>query len=142
MGGSKSVPQSATICKYNKVEFNTLLDVLRDAHEISQYYASIVLQEKMQPKLEEYPTYSDATEDYFNRTRKDAKPDLNMSYYQFFNFLNTLQSRYENPDTTENDRREMINDIFNKSYLIQKLLIEDLWETCDSQGRVDLPPPA
>jgi hypothetical protein len=145
MGSSNSVPESAKTCMYNKHDFNTLLEVIRDAHNVTQYYASVVIKEKMPPKLPEYRTYSDATEEYFLRGfpensnrdfRKIKKAELNMSYYQYYFYLSAIKSKYEAADTTENDRRALMSDAFQKCQIVHKLLIEELWESCDSQGRI------
>lgn len=145
MGSSASVPESAKTCQYNKNDFNTLLDVIRDAHSVTQFYASVVLKEKMPPALKEYRTYSDASEEYFLRGfpensnsnfRKIKKAELNMSYYQYFFYLSTIKSKYEAADMTENNRRTVMEDIFQKCQIVHKLLVEELWETCDVQGRI------
>ena len=57
-------------------------------------------------------------------------------YYQYFFYLSTIKSKYEAADTTENNRRTIMNDIFQKCQIVHKLLIEELWETCDQQGRI------
>jgi hypothetical protein len=145
MGSSSSVPESAKTCQYNKNQFNTLLEVIRDAHNVTQYYASVVLKEKMPPKLNEYRTYTDLSEEYFLRGfpensnrdfRKIKKAELNMSYYQYYFYLSAIKSKYEAADTTENNRRTLMNDAFQKCQIVHKLLIEELYETCDSQGRI------
>lgn len=136
MGGTVSsslpdVPADAYICKYNKSSFNEKLNIIRDAHDVSQYYASLLLVEKLPIKLLNYKNYSDATEEYFNPTRKISLNDLGSSYYQFYQYLNNIQELYEQPDNSETDRRRMLTDIFNKCYIVQKYIIEDLWNDCN-----------
>jgi len=135
MGGSSStvIPKDAYICKYNKQSFNEKLDIIRDAHEVSQYYASLLLIEKLPIKLDYYKNYSQATEKYFNPTRKNTLADLGMSYFQFYHYLESLQKLYESTDNSENNRRELITSVFNKCYSVQKYIIEDLWEDCNGQ---------
>lgn len=132
-GSSSSIPADAYICKYNKASFNQKLDIIRDAHEVSQYYASLLLVEKLPIQLDYYKNYNEQTEEYFNPTRKNILPDLDMSYYQFYQYLESLKKYYELSDNTENDRRKLLTDVFNKCYTVQKYIIEDLWEDCNGQ---------
>ena len=48
-----------------------------------------------------------------------------------------MQSEYERNDITENERRNKIKDVFAVSYAILRLLVEELWQSCDIQN----PPP-
>lgn len=142
MGGSApepTIPAEAFICSYNKSTFDEKLDVIRDAHEVSQYYAELLLQERLPIKLDLYKNYSDHTEEYFNPTRKNVLPDLGMSYYQFYQYINSIPSLYEKTDVTEQDRRQMLTDIFKKCYIVQKYIIEDLWDDCNGQGDFRVP---
>jgi hypothetical protein len=133
MGGSTSIPADAYMCKYNKASFNQKLDIIRDAHDVSQYYAALLLLPKLPIKLDYYKNYSQVTEEYFNPTRKNELPDLGMSYYQYYQYLDALQKYYEATDIADSDRRIMLSDIFNKCYTVQKYIIEDLWEDCNGQ---------
>lgn len=142
MGGSTSTPtivEFAKICKYNKDDFNKKIDVLRDAHALMQYYTELLLNEKMPINLPEYKNYNDISEEYFNTRRKEEMGDLQAinpkvrNYYDFFNALSNLQAEYERNDITENERRNKIRNIFNISYIVLKLLVEDLWNSCDVQ---------
>lgn len=134
-----SVPAEAYICSYNKYSFDEKLDVIRDAHEVSQYYAELLLQERLPIKLDLYKNYSDHTEEYFNPTRKNVLSDLGMSYNQFYQYLNSLPTLYEKTDVSENDRRQMLTDVFKKCYIVQKYIIEDLWDDCNGQGNFRVP---
>lgn len=135
MGGTMStiISKDAYICRYNKESFNKKLDIIRDAHEVSQYYASILLIYKLPIKLEHYKNYSEATKKYFNSVRKHKLDDLYTSYYEFYIFLQSLQELYENTYNNENDRLEIITDVFNRCYTVQKYIIKDLWEDCNRQ---------
>jgi hypothetical protein len=136
MGSSSStpaIPADAYICKYNKASFNEKLNIIRDAHDVSQYYAALLLVEKLPIKLDYYKNYSEQTEEYFNPTRKNILTDLEMSYYQYYQYLQTLQTMYESSNNTENDRRRILTEVFNKCYIVQKYIIEDLWEDCNGQ---------
>lgn len=142
MGGSSSeIPREVLYnCTYNKYNFDEQLNVIRDSREVTQYYAELLLLERLPIKLDLYKNYSDHTEEYFNPTRKQPLTDLGMSYYQFYQYLNSIPELYEKTDMTENDRRQMLTDIFKKCYIVQKYIIEDLWDTCNSQGNFRVPP--
>jgi len=148
MGGSAApVPVTHQIieqvCKYQKDDFNNKIDVLRDAHELMQYYANLLLTEKMPMNLPEYKNYNATSEEHFNKKRKEEMPDLLAvnqkirNYYDFYNGLNNLKAEYERNDITENERRNKIKDVFSISYAVLRLLIEELWQSCDVQN----PPP-
>lgn len=140
---SKAVKQIATTCKYNKVKFNELLDLIRDAHELTQFWGKLVLidAKKLPLKLDEYKNYSIATRDYLNNTKDEAKEDIldlskageTTSMYYFYEFLRTFSSVYESTSIETEDRKALIEKIFSNCYNVQKLLIEDIWNTCDSQ---------
>lgn len=132
--GEPSIPPEAYFCRFNKRNFNKRLDIIRDAHEVSQFYAELLLEERLPITLPEYKNYSDATEEYFNPTRKQNVADLGMSYAQFYQYLNTLQMLYEKPDVTDKDRTVLITDVFKKCYIVQRALIEDLWYDCSGQN--------
>lgn len=121
-------------CSYDKYSFNTKLDVLRDAHEVTSFYAQLLLDGKFPAKLDRYKNYSDATEDYFNPTRREVLSNLGSSYYQFYQYLNSFKGIYENSELDETSRRQIIVDVFNKCVIVQKYLIEDLWDDCNNQG--------
>lgn len=148
MGGSTApVPVTPEIienvCKYQKDDFNNKIDVLRDSHALMQYYANLLLSEKMPMTLAEYKNYNSTSEEHFNKKRREEMSDLMSinpkirNYYDFYNGLNNLQSEYERNDITENERRNKIKDVFAVSYAILRLLVEELWQSCDVQN----PPP-
>lgn len=140
MGGTSSSIEVAKTCVYNKADFETKINIIRDAHTIMQHYATILMSEKMPLKLE-YLSYSDDSEEYFNSRRKDIIQELQQAnqkirnYYDFYNALNNLSNEYEKNDITENERRSKVTEVFNISNLVLRLLVEELLESCDSQGR-------
>lgn len=135
MGSSQSVPQAVLICQYNKGRFNKQLDIIRDAHNVTQFYANLLSEETLPIKLSEYKNYTEETEEYFNPTRKITLPDLESSYYIFYQYLTkTLQNIYEASNNNDQKRREIITNVFNKTFIVQKYIIEDLWEGCNDQG--------
>ena len=152
MGGSPSVPVVTpqvieNVCKYQKDDFNNKIEVLRDVHALMQYYASLLLSEKMPMNLPEYRNFNAVSEDYFNKRRKDEMNDLMeanpkiRNYYDFYNGLNNLKAEYEKNEITENERRNKIKDVFSISYVILKMLVEELWQSCDIQNPPPPPPP-
>lgn len=133
MGGSQSAP--AQICQYNKARFNKQLDIIRDAHNVTQFYADLSTQGTLPIKLEQYMNYTDETEEYFNPNRKVVLPDLESSYYALYQYLDkTLKDEYEDSNNNDNKRRQVITNVFNKVFIVQKYIIEDLWESCNDQG--------
>lgn len=141
MGGTFSGTQIAQHCKYNKKSFNKTLDVIRDAHYIVQYYSDILLQERMPTQLQEYINFNELSEDFFNSRRKDSIPELQIvnpkinNYYDFYTALSKLQREYEKPDNTHVERRQKITEVLRVGQTVLQLLIEELWESCDIQGR-------
>ena len=139
MGGSTSTLASAESCVMNKKTFNEKIDIIRDAHSLMQYYGSLLLAVRMPIKLDEYRQYSRVSEDYFNTRRKDTISDLQAinpafnNYYDFYKALGVLQIEYERNDITEADRKKKLESVFNASYVVLKLLIEELWESCDGK---------
>lgn len=133
------IPEEAYICSYNKYSFDDKLDVIRDAHEVSQYYANLLLLESLPTRLDSYKNYSDHTESYFNPTRKHVLKDLGMSYYKFYQYINSISYLYEKTEMTESSRRKLLSDIFKKCYIVQKYIIEDLWDDCNGQGDFRVP---
>ena len=144
MGSSHStvVKKIANTCKYNKTKFNDLLDLIRDAHEVTQFWGKLVLIEsnKLPIKLDEYKTYTITTRDYFNTTKDEPKEDIldldksqgeTTSMYYFYEFLRTFSNVYES--SSVESRKVYIDKIFSNCYNLQKILIEDIWATCDNQ---------
>lgn len=135
----QQVKQIASMCKYNKQNFQERIDILRDAHSVMQYYADILLKAKMPTSLGEYRNYTESSEQFFNTRRKDQISDLQAinpkinNYYDLYNAILNLQNEYERGDITENERRSKITDVFNLTYSTLKALIEELWESCDIQ---------
>lgn len=131
MGNSSSVPET---CVYNKIQFNQLLDIIRDANNVSQYYANILLNpEKFDnATLNQYLSYTENTQDFFNPLRKNIVPELTSSYQSFADYLNNFQSIYEKAEKA--GRQPLIQNIFDKCTIVQQTLIDDLYNTCYNQG--------
>ena len=110
--------------------FTLLLRVMSDAHDVSQYYAELLLQDSLPIALNYYKNYSKETEAYFNMTRKIKREGIDMSYHDFYNQLAFLNYMYEAPTNNAAMRRSMIVNVFDKSYKIQKMLIEELYMSC------------
>jgi hypothetical protein len=145
MGSSQStIKKVATTCKYNKIKFNELLDLIRDAHTVTQFWGKLVLidSKRLPSKLEEYKNYSIPTRDYLNMTKDDIKEDIldlikttgeTTSLYYFFEYLRTFSSVYEQTSMNPEDRKSLIEKVFNNCYSVQKILIEEIWDTCNVQ---------
>lgn len=114
----------------NPVNFNKLLNILSDANNVSEYYALLLIQDALPVALNNYKNYSIESEKYFNIKRKLKWRDLNMSYHDFYNELAFLNTTYEEPANNGAIRRNILLTIFEKSYKVQRHLIEDLHEYC------------
>lgn len=132
MGGSASKPIEGEandfIC--SKDNFLLMLRVLRDAHDVSLYYAELLLQDSLPIALQFYKNYNKETEMFFNLSRKVKRPEIDMSFHDFYNQLAYLNYMYEQSINNAAMRRSIILNVFNKSYIIQRLLIQDLYNTC------------
>jgi hypothetical protein len=128
MGNSSSQNANNLICKSD--DFKSLLEILVDAHEVSLYYAELLLQDSLPIALQHYKNYSKVTEAYFNTTRQVKLEDIDMSYHDFYNQLAYLNYMYEAPVNNGSMRRNMILQVFDKSYKIQKHLIQEIYGNC------------
>ena len=129
-----SIPQQQSQPTYKfvctKDNFLLVLRVLRDAHNISLYYAELLLQDSLPVALQYYKNYTKETEMFFNASRKIKRNEIDMSFHDFYNQLAYLNYMYEQPMNNASMRRNMLLSVFNKSYIIQRLLIEDLYKIC------------
>lgn len=122
--------------KCNKENFRELVDIISDAHEVSEFYAELLLQNTLPVALLEYRNYTKLSEMYFNHTRKVKKRDIDMSYADFYNQLAFLNYTYEAPVNNGAIRRNILLDVFEKSNKIQKYLLEDLYRYCGNTFQV------
>lgn len=132
-------PSYARTCAFNKEVFNKILNHIRDAHEVTQYYANILLKDTLPISSSGLPdgfkNYTPENEKYFNTKRDQVLPDLGTSYYDFYTRIKqNLVIEYDRANQNDVDRRRIIVDVFDKCYIVQKYLIEDLWETCNDIG--------
>lgn len=133
MGNKVSTEQSPSDLICNAENFKTLLEILVDAHDVSLHYAELLLQDSLPVALQYYKNYSKVTEAYFNRTRKQKLQDIDMSYHDFYNQLAYLNYMYEAPVNNAAMRRNIILQVFDKSYKIQKHLIQDIYNHCSNR---------
>jgi len=133
MGNNTSTQKITNDFVCNAENFKSLLEILADAHDVSLYYAELLLQDSLPIALQYYKNYSKLSEVYFNRTRKQKLQDIDMSYHDFYNQLAYLNYMYEAPVNNTAMRRNMILQIFDKSYKIQKLLIQDIYGYCSNK---------
>ena len=132
MGGVES--NSVENVKCDKEIFVSILNVISDAHEVTLYYGELLLQDSLPVVLSQYVNYNKDTEVYFNKTRKEKIEDIDMSYHDFYNQLAYLNYLYERPINNGDMRRKIILQVFDKSYKIQKHLIQDLYNACGNGG--------
>ncbi len=129
MGGAQS-----KMCTYNKFEFNDMLKVIKDAHEVGHYYANVLKKDKLPISLDEYKNYNDFSEVAFNITRKNIIQDMGMSYYDLYTYIQyTLKTVYEKEGNTEEERRNIIEAVAENCYVLERSLIADLADTCENQ---------
>jgi hypothetical protein len=148
MGGAFS---NAEICQFNKQSFHTKLNVIRDAHAVATFYSDLLLHQNTLPlTLPEYKHYELVeSEEYFNGLRNSkvldlkkplskndkGKGEVQLSYYEFYNYLkDTFKGVYTDSNIKEDDRRDLVTQVFESAYVVQKALIEDLWNDCNVQG--------
>jgi hypothetical protein len=138
-------------------QLNTVLNVLENTQNISNYYATLLTNQPLPIVLDEYRNFNNISEEYFNKTRNEKKSDITseyvllskkqkeqkedspilikhiqtLSYYDFYNYLSKFKIYYENTSVTAEIRQQMILEVFNNSYKIQKHLIDELWLTCN-----------
>lgn len=125
MGNSVSSEQVSSELICNSKNFKMLLDILDDANDVSLYYAELLLEDKLPIKLE-YKNYSKQSKIFFNKTKSEKLEDIDMSYNDFYNQLSYLNYMYDDSINDETTRRNMIMQVFDKSYKIQKHLIKEL----------------
>lgn len=128
-------------CTFNKVDFNSKLDIIRDTHNVLQFYANLLLLEKLPISLPEYKNFNQITEVSFNVRRKEPIGNLTAfnskltTYYDFYKALENLPKEYERPDITSQDRRNKITEIFNTCHVVLKELIDELFMNCETFGK-------
>ena len=121
-------------CSYDKYEFNDMLKVIKDAHEVGYYYSKLLQESRLPIILTDYKNYNDFTEIAFNQKRKDVIPDMGISYYDLYTYIQyTLKSVYEREGNTEEDRRKIIKAVAENCFILEKSLIAELSNTCDAQ---------
>lgn len=125
MGSGSSIP---SICSTDNILL--MLRVIRDAHDVTVFYAEVLLDETVPVSLESYKNYNKETEIFFNKTRKIKRPEIEMSFYKFYNQLANFKKIYEQPENTALIRKSMLINVFTTSHLIQSLLIQDLYNLC------------
>lgn len=139
MGGTASGTDIALHCRYYKRAFRTQIDMIHDAHKIVVHYSKFLLDNKMPLDLQEYPNYDQPNEEYFNRRRKDQISGFEnygiSNFYDFYKLLDKLPTEYKRAEATEAERRKMIEQYVEIAQLVLRTLIEELYESCDVQGR-------
>lgn len=130
------IKRVALTCAFKKQSINEKLDMIKDANDVMQAYATVLLMQRMPNTLPEYKNYRSSTKAYFDSMSKVVVPELRAasskisSYKEFYIGLDALKMEYEQPSMTEETRRSKITDIFNLSYIVMMSLIDDIKTTC------------
>jgi lysine/ornithine N-monooxygenase len=139
MGGFISGTEIAKHCKYNKKAFRTQINMIHNAHEIVLYYSKFLLLNKMPSDLEQYPNYDTINEKYFNTKRNEMFSQFEShginNFYDFYKLLDKLPIEYKRSETTESERRKMVEKYVEIAQSVLQKLIEELYESCDVQGK-------
>lgn len=137
MGNAASSIQTATHCIYKKTDFKDVINLIRDAHSVMQYYASLSLLPRLPSDLQSFKNFNEISEAYFNIHRKDNIPALTAinpvlkSYFDVYALLNALKFNYTK--STDDQKRALVEDAFNACYAMLTSLIEELNESCQVQ---------
>lgn len=133
---NSEVKRVALTCAFKKQSINEKLDMVKDANDVMQAYAAVLLMARMPNPLPEYKNYRSSTRAYFDSMNKVVVPALRSansrisSYKDFYIGLDALKMEYEQPHMTEETRRSKITDIFNLSYIVMMSLIDDVKTSC------------
>lgn len=127
MGNNISTSKIRSDFVLKSKNFNTLLDILADAYYVSLYYSELLLQDSLPISLEHYKNYSKLTDVYFSKTKDQKIEDIDMSYHDFYTQLTCLNYMYEATVNNDDMRRNIISQVFDKSYKIQKHLVQDIY---------------
>lgn len=117
--------------KFNKTDFDKKTNIITDSIDLTHFYTN-ELSSVMPLTLQRYYNYNSITEEYFNTKRKENNTELLnqnprvKNLYDFYIQLNLLQSKYENPNMTDSDKRNEIKLIVETSISITKMLIHEL----------------
>jgi hypothetical protein len=142
MGASQSLQDQARFCKYTKKDFITMVEILQDAQEVLQFYASSALIPDSPKKLPKYPILDN--ESYYNGKRLNAVTELEKlnipslsSVYDAYNYIKNFQLIYET--AADNDARRLhFTNILGVVDVTINFILKDIQSTCTLQG---LPPP-
>lgn len=139
MGGTTSGTDIALHCKYNKRAFRKQIDMIHDAHTIVLHYSKFLLETKIPSDLQEYPNYDQTNEEYFNSRRNDQVGGFETyglnNFYDFYKLLDKLPTEYKRAEATEGERRKMIEQYVEIAQFVLRTLVEELYQSCDVQGR-------
>lgn len=120
----------------NKQSFNLLLRILSDAQRVSFYYSELLFQDSLPISLSEYKNYRKESEEYFNLTRLQKVPELDMSYHDFYIQLLYLKTQYEKPNNNDRIRRSIILKVFEHAFIVQRSLVIDLYNLCNTSSSI------
>ncbi len=139
MGGTASGTDIAMHCRYTKRAFRKQIDMIHDAHQIVLYYSKFLLSHKMPSDLGEYPNYDQTNEEYFNTRRRDQIAGFENyginNFYDFYKLLDKLPNEYKRSEATQDERQKLIEQYVEIAQLVLRTLVEELYGSCDVQGR-------
>ena len=130
MGNSSS--KVHTKYKFDKQNFDKKMAIIQDSIDLTHFYINELSNSVMSVTLSRYYNYNSVTEEYFNNKRKDTSIELLnqnakvRNLYDFYIQLTLLQSRYENGNMTNDDKRNEIKLVVDTSTSITKMLISEL----------------
>ena len=134
MGGSQSTVQQAKFCLYQKEDFNTMMDIIIDAKNVSDQLAENIYSDVVPSVLQ---PFSKLTRNYFESLKYDNSKVVivNGKSYTLCSIADDIyiynQLKEKEYKTDDADKKEHIKLIFLKSKEILKLLLEILYKSCD-----------
>jgi hypothetical protein len=103
-----------------------------------QYYASVLLLNRLPAQIPLYKNYSPLTEAIFNTRRNESNPELSkidskiQNYYDMYSMLKSFKTDYES--VSEQDaKRDKLGKVFELTYTVMKLLTAELGTSCEVQ---------
>lgn len=133
---NSEIKRIALTCAFKRGTIDDKLDMIKDANDVMQSYAQVLLMERMPNNLPDYKNYKSSTRAYFDSMAKVQVPQLKSANYKITNYkdfymgLEALKAEYEQPMMTEEMKRSKITDIFNLSYIVMMTLIDDVKNSC------------
>lgn len=138
MGFGQSTPEIAAYCSFKKNDFKKQIEVIKDAHTVMQYYASVLLVTPTPTQLPLYKNYTPLSESVFNSRRQEQIEAINQadqklnSYYDVYQMLKGLERDFEST-IQEADRKAILTKVMNVTYSVMVTLVDELRVSCEVQ---------